>query len=160
MQYRVILLLILALAAFTAAPASAIVADSLKITVLENGDANIDVSYTLSWLEKLGVLTKIGDPAIYIRKACNDYGGVATLLHSDMSGVSLHFKGFADIDNTTYTTPVIDFTQAEEILQSYPIISKILTIDLSPTITEIQFPDGITMTYHDQLLIPSTVHTL
>ncbi|MDV0442869.1 hypothetical protein [Methanorbis rubei] len=160
MQYRILLLLTLVLAAFMAAPASAIVADSLTITVFENGDANADVTYTLSWLEKLGVLTKVGDPAIYIRKACNDYGGTATLIHSDMSGASLHLRGFAAVDNTTYTTPTIDFTEAERILQNYPIISKILDVDLSPTITEIRFPDGAVLTYDDQLLIPSAVHTI
>ncbi|MDU9376943.1 hypothetical protein McpSp1_15850 [Methanocorpusculaceae archaeon Sp1] len=160
MQYRILLLFMLVLSAFVAAPASAIVADSLTITVIENGDANVDVRYTLSWLEKLGVLTKVGDPAIYIRKACNDYGGAATLIHSDMSGASLHIRGFAVVDNATYTTPTIDFTEAERILQNYPIISTILTFDLSPTITEIRFPDGTALTYHDQLLIPSAVHTI
>ncbi|MDE2523323.1 MAG: hypothetical protein O0X93_09255 [Methanocorpusculum sp.] len=154
-------LLALVLIVFTAAPVSAIVADSLTIEIQENGDAAVEVSYTLSWLEKLGVFFKVGDPAIYIQKACNDYGrGKATLFSSDMSGASLRIEGVAVIDNRTYTTPAIDFTQAEIILQSYPIIAQLLTIDLSPTVTNIIFPDGSVTTYHDQILIPATTHTL
>ena len=161
MKCRMLLLLALTLAVFTAAPASAIVADSLTIEIQENGDAAVEVSYTLSWLEKLGGLLKVGDPAVYIQKACNDYGqGKATLLSSDMSGASLRIERVASIDNRTYTTPAIDFTQAETILQSYPIIAQILTIDLSPTVTNIIFPDGNSTTYHDQILIPSTTRTI
>lgn len=161
MKCRMLLLLALILTAGTAAPASAIVADDLTIHIQENGDAAVDVRYTLSWLEKLGVLLKVGDPAIYIQKACNDYGqGKATLLSSDMSGASLHIEGAAAIENRTYTIPALDFTQAETILHNYPILSQILTIDLSPTLTNIIFPDGSTCTYHDQIRIPATTHTI
>ena len=77
-----------------------------------------------------------------------------------MSGASLRIERVASIDNRTYTTPVIDFTQAETILQSYPVIAQILTIDLSPTVTNIVFPDGNATTYHDQILISATTHTI
>lgn len=159
MKYRMLLLL-LVFAVFMAAPASAIVADSITIEIEEDGDAAVEISYTLSWLEKLGVLL-IGDPTIYIQTVCNDYGqGKVTLLSSGMSDASLHIEGIASIDNRTYTTPNIDFTQAETILQSYPFLAQILTIDLSPTVTNIIFPDGNVVTYHDQILIPATTHTL
>lgn len=161
MNLRICIVLILLAALCLASPASAIVADSLKISVEENGDAVVDVRYTLSWIEKAGVLLRVGDPAVYIQKACNEYGnGRANLLSSNMSGATLTIDGLAVRENRTYTTPVMDFTQAEVMLKTYPIISALLAIDLSPTVTEIVFPDGSVYPYYDQLLIPATTHTV
>ena len=83
-----------------------------------------------------------------------------TQVESGDSDVSLYIERFATIKNSTYTTPKLDFTRAEEILKNYPIISSILTIDLSPTVTTLTFPDGNVHTFSDKLVIPATTHVL
>ena len=158
-QYLLGALLLLGLLAVS--PASAIVADSLNIAIDTDGNANVDVKYTLSWLEKIGVALNVANPAAEIRKACDEYApGRVTQVESGDSDVSLYIERLATIKNRTYTTPALDFTRAEEILKSYPIISSILTIDLSPTVTTLTFPDGKVYTFSDQLVIPATTHVL
>jgi hypothetical protein len=50
-------------------PAQAFTADSMDITMRDNGDANIQFDYTLNWIEHIAVYIRIANPADELNKA-------------------------------------------------------------------------------------------
>lgn len=142
-------------------PASAIDFDSLEVVINPDGSASMEVQYSLSWIESIGVALNFANPAEEIKKAAEEFSpGLVTNVVSGNGFVSLDMERFATVANDVYTTPEMDFTRAEEVLKNYPLISSILEIDLSPTISTLLFPDGKTYNYYDLLVVPSVAHTL
>lgn len=145
-------------------PVQAFTADRLDISVQENGDANITFDYTLNWLEYLAVFLHVADPAAELQKAVqsNAYANV-TVYSVTPREVSLGVEKFAVVQDqamgTTLTTPTISFAGAEQVLQQY-WFSRYISPDFSPTTTVIQFPDGYSQTFYDQITIPSVSHTI
>ncbi len=145
-------------------PVQAFTADRLDISVRENGDANITFDYTLNWLEYLAVFLHVADPAAELQKAVqsNTYANV-TVNSVTPREVSLGVEKFAVVQDQamgpTLTTPTISFAQAEQVLQQY-WFSRYISPDFSPATTVIQFPDGYSQTFYDQITIPSVSHTI
>jgi hypothetical protein len=145
-------------------PVHAFTADRLDISVQENGDANITFDYTLNWLEYLAVFLHVADPGAELQKALqgNTYANV-TVYSVTPKKVSLGVEKFAVVQDqatgTTLRTPTVSFAGAERVLQQY-WFSRYISPDFSPSITVIQFPDGYSETFIDQITIPSVSHTI
>jgi hypothetical protein len=146
------------------APAGAFSADNLLITVDEDGSASITMNYTLSWIEGVAVFFKIADPEQELKFALEDTLGVpvtVTAAESDVAAFSV--QEFAEIDSTdagnVYSTPGLDFTGAQEVIDGYWFASLVET-DLSPALTVVRFPDGHEETFSDQTAIPPLSHAL
>jgi hypothetical protein len=154
-----ILILLLSAMAY---PALAFQADNLTISLDQEGNANVVFTYHLSWLEYIAVFLKIADPASEIRQALEDnLHKPVTVQSAGADSVQLSVENFAEVERadgtTTMTTPALSFEAAQKILESYwfaPLISP----DLSPAITKIQFPDGYEETFSEALSIPAITH--
>ncbi len=147
-----------------AAPAGAFSTDSLLIVVDEDGGANITMNYTLSWIERIAVFLKIAEPEQELKSALEGTLGVpvtVTSAGSDTSAFSV--REFAEIDTTdggrVYSTPGIDFTGAQEVLDSYWFAS-LVEADFSPALTVVRFPDGHEETFSNQHAIPALSHAI
>jgi hypothetical protein len=154
----------LLLLAALSVPVQAFTADRLDISVQENGDANITFDYTLNWLEYLAVFLHVADPAAELQRSLqsNTYANV-TVYSVTPKKVSLGVEKFAVVRDqpagTTLTTPMFSFAGAERVLQQY-WFSRYMSPDFSPTVTVIEFPDGYSQIFYDQITIPSVSHNI
>ncbi len=145
-------------------PAEAFTADALTIGLSENGDAQIDFEYTLSFLEKVAVFLKIGDPNEELKKALeNNMHLPVSVEEVTDSSARFMVSGFATRkegkNSFSLQTPPLSFAKAEEVLNQYWFASLIQP-DFSPGTTTITYPDGYTKTYTDKISIPKTSHTV
>lgn len=139
-------------------------AHSLILTVQDSGDTAVNAEYSLSWLEWVAAFLRIADPAEVLRNDLED--NLRRPIRMDYvndTDAGFTISRFAvvigDPTGTTYITPALSFTHSEEVLRTYwfgPLVSP----DFSPDITEIRFPDGYHLTYHDRLEIPAAEHTV
>ncbi len=161
---RGILVASLLILAFMAAPASAFSADELRILVDEDGGADITFNYSLSWIEKIAVFFKIAEPEQELKSALEGATGAPVTVTSARSdAASFSVPGFAKIqktdDGTTYSTPALDLTGAQEVLESY-WFAALISVDFSPDLTLVRFPDGHEETFSDQSTVPALSHTV
>ncbi|KDE55606.1 hypothetical protein [Methanoculleus sp. MH98A] len=159
-----ILIAFLLVLAVTVAPAGAFTTDNLLIAVDEDGSGEITINYTLSWIETIAVFFKIADPERELKFALEDALGVPVTVASAESDVAVFsVQEFAEIENTdggrVYSTPGLDFTAAQEVIDGYWFASLVET-DLSPGLTVVRFPDGHEETFSDQSAIPPLSHTV
>lgn len=152
------------IAAFLVSGASAITIDTFNMQISENGDTKMIFEYSLSTLEKIAVFMKIADPSAEIRKKIDESTDREVEVLEVTSGKSSFFiPGFISPESgtggTTYTTPEIDFSKAEEILAGY-WFAPMITIDLSPETTKITFPDGYSELFTNSIRIPSVTHAI
>jgi len=146
-------------------PASAFTMKSLTMTLAENGDAQVEMTYDLSLLEQTAVFFRIADPAAQLKSAF-DAGGFQQVTVQDASSSSAHMTipFLATVSQTggknpSLTTPSLSFEHAQAVLNSYwfaPLVSP----DFSPGVTTIAFPDGYKAIYYDQITLPSVTHQL
>jgi hypothetical protein len=159
--FRIVALL--CLLAFIAAPAGAFTAESLHVEVVENGDAGVRFTYSLSFLEHIAVFLRIADPAVELKHALEGYSKKPVDVTEVSSGsAAFHVYGFASVSddgtNTSWCTPELDLQDAQRVLETYwfaPLISP----DFSPAETLIIFPDGYVAQFEDISTIPSLCHT-
>jgi hypothetical protein len=161
---KLVVLGVLVLLAIAAVPAQAFSADTLNITVQENGDATITFDYQLNWFEYVVIFLQIADPATQIQTALGSETGRTVVVHSVSPGrVSLDVKEFASLQGndtgTTYLTPALPFTTAEQYLKGQ-WFSALVSADFSPAVTTVRFPDGYTQQFNNQDYIPAITHTV
>lgn len=161
---KLVLLALLVMFAVATVPAQAFTADTLDITVQENGDAAITFTYQLNWFEYIVVYLRIADPATQLQNALESNLGRTVVVHSVSPGMlSLDVEGFAsvqeDAPGMTYSTPTLSFTAAQRYLQQQ-WFSGLVSADFSPAATTIRFPDGYTQQFYDQDTIPAVTHTI
>jgi hypothetical protein len=158
------LLCILLLAGCIATPAAAFTADSLDMTIQANGDTEMSFHYTLSWIEHIAVFLRIADPADELKNALEGNSDKTV----DVTGVTSDSASFLVYEFTTvretpesviYTTPQINFTEAETILQEY-WFAPLITTDLSPAVTTVTFPDGYAERFENRIEIPHVTHEI
>ncbi|MDD4566688.1 hypothetical protein L21_1977 [Methanoculleus chikugoensis] len=159
-----ILVASLLLMAVIVAPAGAFTTDNLLIAVDEDGSASITINYTLSWIETIAVFFKIADPAQELKSALEGSLGVpVTVTSAESDSAAFSVREFAEIEGAdggrVYSTPGLDFTGAQEVIDSYWFASLVET-DLSPGLTVVRFPDGHEETFSDQSAIPPLSHTV
>jgi len=157
-------LLSLCILAMAVIPVQAFTAQSLTITLADNGDAEMDMQYELSFLEQSAVFFKIADPAAELKNAFDSHASAPVTVPevTDSSAVVL-IPSFADAvstgEKTTMITPALSFERAQQVMDEYwfaPLISP----DFSPGVTMVIFPDGHRDIYYDALTIPSVSHIL
>ncbi|MDD3857295.1 MAG: hypothetical protein PHP43_04515 [Methanoculleus sp.] len=159
---REILVASLLLMAVIVAPAGAFSADHLQITVNEDGSAEITFNYTLSWIERVAVFFKIADPAQELKSALERSLGVpVTVISAESDVAAFSVTRFTTISDAaggkTYSTPGLDFTEAQAVLDEYWFAS-LVQADFSPAQTVVMFPDGHEETFSDQSALPPLSH--
>ena len=154
----------LLLAGILATPAAAFTITSLAVNIGENGDARVTVDYSLSWMERFAVYTRIAHPEQQLETALESFSGKEVAIQSvTPARTTLVIEEFTDLADdetgTTYTPPAMDFTLAEQKVRGY-WFSRFVTLDLSPARTVITFPDGYNAPFTDVAYIPSVSHTV
>jgi hypothetical protein len=163
MKKSAVILAALLLLSTVAYPALAFQADTLTISLDQDGNANVMFTYHLSWLEYVAVFLRIADPASEIRHALEDnLHKTVTVQSAGTDSTRLTVEGFARVERSNGTitlgTPALSFAAAERVLKSY-WFAPFITPDFSPTITKVQFPDGYEETFSDAFSIPAITHT-
>jgi hypothetical protein len=147
-----------------ACPAQAFTAKTLDINVQDNGDAVITFTYSLSWFENAAVFAHIADPNTQLKNALeSNYGKNVDVMAATGNQAEVLVHGFATrtmTDNgVTLTTPELSFESAQRVLNHY-WFAPLITVDFSPDVTAVDFPDGYVENYYDQITIPAISHTL
>ncbi|WOF16379.1 hypothetical protein F1737_06490 [Methanoplanus sp. FWC-SCC4] len=142
--------------------ASALEFSTLEISVEENGDSTIYLSYKLSLPELIGYYTKIADPTTEIKKQFEKYSeNPVDIISVSDTHLNFYVYNFAEVksDNgsITYITPSMDFSNAEKILKEH-WISAIISFDLSPEKSRVVFPDSYFEDFRGQIKLPSITH--
>jgi hypothetical protein len=158
-------LLVLSCAAM---PASAFASKKLDINVLENGDANIQFQYQLSWPEKFGY-TLVPQKEQIVSSAIQTEFPTTTVTNVRVSKsfTDLTIKNFASVSTstiqggaaTTYKTPAVSFLLAKHMLDANPLIRDNVMPDYSPGVTTVRFAHGVKYTYNDVTGIPAITYT-
>jgi hypothetical protein len=163
MKKIVLLIAALGLMALAVMPAQAFTMQALTVTVAQNGDAQIDMRYDLSFLELTAVFFKIADPAAELKSAFENNGATVTVTSASSAASSLTVSSYADVMTTgstrTLVTPSLSFEKAQKVLNSY-WFAPLITPDFSPAVTTVKFPDGYQAVYYDVISIPSITHTM
>lgn len=145
-------------------PASAFTAGNLQILVDGDGDADVTFNYTLSWIERIAVFFKIAEPEQELKSALEEASGApVTVTSTEVDAAAFSILGFAklkNIDNETiYSTPALDFTGAQAMLDRY-WFAPLVRADFSPEKTVVQFSDGYEEEFSNQSSIPALVHII
>jgi hypothetical protein len=144
-------------------PALAFQADTLTISLDQGGNASVEFTYHLTWLEYFAVFLKIRDPASEIQQALGDNLHTnATVESAGTDSVRLNVEQIARVQrsegNVTMTMPGISFAAAQKVLESY-WFAPLIQPDFSPAVTTVRFPDGYERSFNESLSIPSITHT-
>ncbi len=155
---------IVLLVALVIFPGSAFTLDTLQISVMNDGGADISLNYTLTFWEDIAVFFRVVDPAKEIQQSIEQSTGkTAQVEHANTRSAEFTVQEYATpliAENTiTQTTPRLDFTQADQYIKNQ-WWSFLVSQDLSPAISTIIFSDGYTRTFQDELEIPSITHIL
>ncbi len=161
---RGILVASLLILSLVVAPAGAFSADDLRITLDTDGSADVTFNYTLSWLERIAVFFRIAEPEKELKNALETATGSPVTVTSAMSdSATFSIRNFAKVRSTdegsVYSTPALDFTGAQEVLDSY-WFAPLVKADFSPDLTLVRFPDGHEETFANQYAIPALSHTI
>ncbi|NTV00820.1 MAG: hypothetical protein HGA55_06845 [Methanoregulaceae archaeon] len=149
--------------ALLAAPAAAFSMNSLDIAVKGNGDAEVTADYTLTWLERIGIFMRIAKPEALLTQTLEQYSGKDVTVTSVTPGKTvLSVADFAVVRQTgarpTYITPTLDFSGVGEAVKGYRF-SPFVSVDASPGVTVVSFPDGHQQVFYETLVIPSITYT-
>lgn len=147
-----------------AAPAGAFSAETLEISLNEDGSADITFEYALSWLERIGVFFRIAEPDQELKSALEGATGVpVTVTAAESDRAVFSAQKFAQVNSgegaVIYSTPEIDLTGAQKILEGY-WFAPLIRADFSPDLTVVRFPDGHEERFADQSTIPALSHTV
>jgi hypothetical protein len=161
---RGVLVASLLILAFVVAPAGAFTADDLQIIVNEDGSADVTFKYTLSWIERIAVFFKIAQPEQELKSALEGATGspvTVTSAESDVARFSIErFAKVRSIEGgNTYSTPALNFTGAQAVLDSY-WFAPLVKADFSPDLTTVRFPDGHEETFANLFAIPALSRTV
>ena len=162
MRYLTVLLVICMLASVVVLPAGAFRADRLEIVLLDNGTADIDFQYSLSWIEYAAIFLQIVDPAAELQSVLSrEFKSEVSVRSTNSSSTQLTVEKFAKVreheGTIMMTTPGISFAQSKQIMDRY-WFAPLVNPDFSPSLIEIRFPDDFSETWNDMNAIPSVTH--
>lgn len=145
-------------------PAAAFQAKTLTITVGDTGDARVDFTYQLTWLEQAAVFMRLVDPGQQLKSAIeNNFYATVTVDQVTDDETVLTVDSFATTketpDGVTYRTPALSFQNAERALKEY-WFAPLINPDFSPDTTRVTFPDGYFEEFSDAISIPAISHTV
>ncbi len=112
-------------------------------------------STDLSFTEQIAVFANIASPANELKTGLeNNLNREVTVVKADSSSAEVIIPSFASVSQSngteTITTPAFSFANAENAIRQYwwaPFVS----VDLSPDVTTITFPDGYEARYLNQI---------
>jgi len=154
----------LCLLAFAAMPAQAFTARSLTITLSQNGDAQADMQYELSWTEQIAVFFRLADPAGQLKNGLeNELGRPVTVTSFTSSTADVTIPSFAYASglgtSRSLVTPAFTFSHIQEAVNKY-WFARFISPNFTPRVTTIIFPDGFRAVYYDRTNIPTVAHRL
>jgi hypothetical protein len=145
-------------------PASAFTAKTLIITVNNDGDATVDFSYQLTWYESFAYSVLPNKEQLVKSTLKSKFPSLELdNIYMSKTGTDLIVRDFAEVSSsggaTTYRTPELSFRMAQNILEDYPRIDRVITPDFSPEETIVRFPgSGDTYTYTNADVIPGITY--
>ena len=146
---------------FTVVPAHAFTADSLDITISENGDALTTFHFTLEGFLENAIPQSVLEQEL--TKGLSSGPEPAELKSMDRSSAVLLMKKFADTSDVPtgkeYRTATMDFKKAEIALQN-SAIGDAITADFSPATISLTFPDSYKKQYTNVDVLPAVFHTV
>ncbi|MEN6397164.1 MAG: hypothetical protein ABFC78_11865 [Methanoregula sp.] len=145
-------------------PAQALTAKTLTVTLNEYGDARADMQYDLSFVEQAAIFLHAANPASTLQTALEEnLNRPVRVISADSSAAEVIIPGFATVAQldgaTTMTTPAFSFANAQEAIKN-KWYAPFISADFAPQTTTITFPNGYTVTYNDQISIPSVSRTV
>jgi hypothetical protein len=161
-RIRVVSLLFIA-GMLASTPAAALHSRYLDIVIDRGGDATVTFEYTLGWVEQALAFLGVVNPDRDLERIFGETtGGTVRTLSAGPGATTFSVTGLADVTNdtlgTTYTTRGLNLSWGEAGYES-SILAPLLEPDFSPDVTVVRFPDAYTVTFQDQIVIPSVVHT-
>jgi hypothetical protein len=145
-------------------PAQALTAKALTINLDQSGNAQVDFQYDLSFTEQIAVFANVANPSAELKTALeNNLNRQVTVVKADSSSAEVIIPSFATISQSngaeTMTTPGFSFANAQNDIKQY-WWSSLVSVDLSPEVTTITFPDGYQAVYDNQISFPSVSHQI
>ena len=164
MKLTLVLLAALCVVTLAVLPAGAVSIRALTITIAPNGDATVDLQYSLTLLEQTAVYFQLADPAAELKQGLeSNLGRQVTVLGVSPASAEVIIPSFASVSESqgsmTVTTPGFSLAQAQHDIDRYwfaPLISP----DFTPQVTTIVFPDGTSETVYNEIDIPSFTHRI
>jgi len=146
---------------FAVVPAHAFTADSLDITISENGDALTTFHFTLEGFLENAIPQSVLEQEL--TKGLSTGPEPAELKSMDRSSAVLLMKKFADTSDVPtgkeYRTATMDFKKAEVALQN-SAIGDAITADFSPATISLTFPDSYKKQFTNVDVLPAVFHTV
>lgn len=142
-------------------PAQAFTADSLDITISQNGDAIATFRFTLEGILENSIPQSTLETELM--KGLTTSTEPPELRSMDRSSAVLFLRQFADTSDvptgTEYRTASMDFTKAEAALKS-SALSSVISADFSPATVTLTFPDSYQRQFTDVMVLHSVTHTV
>lgn len=146
---------------FMVIPAYAFTANSLDITVNENGDGIATFRFTLEGIIENAIPQSVLEEEL--KTGLTTSTDPPELKSMDRSSAVLVMKKFADTyevpTGTEYLTATLDFKKAESALQS-SALSSVVAADFSPEKIILTFPDSYQREFSNVDVLPSVSHTV
>lgn len=146
---------------FMVIPAYAFTANSLDITVNENGDAIATFRFTLDGFIENSIPQSVLEEEL--KKGLTTSSEPPELKSMDRSGAVLVMKKFADTyevpTGTEYRTATLDFKKAEAALQN-SALNSVVAADFSPEKIVLTFPDSYQREFSNVDVLPAVSHTV
>lgn len=164
MQKWSLLIGMVLISSLLAVPAAAFTMNSVDIAIGPDGDADITVSYSLSWIERAFVYMRIAHPEKELENALEQYSGKDVRVTSfGRRMTTLGVDNFAAVNDTPgsviYTTPMLDFSGAEAAIRG-SWFARFVTVDTSPETAAVRFPDGYRESFTNTYVIPRITHEI
>ncbi|MDD1701901.1 MAG: PEGA domain-containing protein [Methanoregula sp.] len=143
------------------APASAFTADSLNITITDNGDATAVFRFTLEGIVENAIpLSVLQDELVKGLDTSSEPPQVLTFSNSEATLLLKNFAVLNDVPTgTEYQTTPMDFKKAQFAFEG-SAVSHIITADFSPKQLTITFPDGFKQSLTQSSILPTMKHTV
>jgi hypothetical protein len=158
MDLRRTIVVLIMVAILAVAPGQAFVAKELRIALDDQGNAEIEFDYSLSFLENFAIFLRIADPAKELKNALESNLHRPVEIESvGNSQARFRVEQFATLREENgemiMRTPGLSFTAAEQALKRY-WFAPLVHPDFSPDVTIVQFPDGYQEVFPDSTAIP------
>ena len=116
----------------------------------------------LSFTEQIAVFANIANPASELKTALEDnLNRQVTVVNADSSSADVIIPSFATINQAngkeTMTSPAFSFGNVQNVIKQY-WWSPLVSVNMSPEVTTITFPDGYQTIYYNQINFPSVSH--
>jgi hypothetical protein len=158
MGLRSIAVVFLMVAILAVSPGQAFVAKELQVTLDDQGNAEIQFDYSLSFLENVAIFLRIADPGRELKSALESNLHKTVDIESvGNSQARFRVEQFATLreedGKVVMKTPGLSFASAEQALKSY-WFAPLVNPDFSPDLTVVSFPDGYQAVFYDSTGIP------